>query len=262
VRKDTAQPLKDRIVANGRIPKHIAFIMDGNGRWANRRGLPRTAGHHQGVKTVRRMVEIGPEIGVKVMTFFTFSTENWNRPKFEVSALMQLLLDSINKELDDLKRNDVSVQVIGDLNALPEGPRNAMERAIEETADNKRLKLVLALSYSGRAGIHQAVARILADDRAGKLKQFNPATDLSNEFFSQYLDTSGLPDPDLLIRTSGEQRLSNFLLYQLAYTEIVVTGKFWPEFQADDLYNCIADYQKRERRFGKTSDQVHSGNRS
>lgn len=256
MKKETAQQLKENILAKGIIPQHIAFIMDGNGRWAKRRGLPRTAGHHQGVKTVRRMVEIGPEIGVKVMTFFTFSTENWNRPKFEVSALMQLLLDSINKELDDLKRNDVSVQVIGDLNALPEQPRRAMERAIIETADNKRLKLVLALSYSGRTDIHQAVGKILADYKAGKLGKSGDDFQVDHSLFSNYLATSGLPDPDLLIRTSGEQRLSNFLLYQLAYTEIIVTEKFWPEFQEDDLYRCIAEYQKRERRFGKTSDQL------
>ncbi len=220
--------------------------MDGNGRWAHERHLPRIAGHRQGVKTVRRMVEIGPEIGVKVMTFYTFSAENWNRPLMEVSALMNLLLESINREIEDLKRNEVSVRVIGDLEALPEGPREAMKRAIDETAGNQRLILVLALSYSGRSEIVKAVNRIIA---AGE-------NTVDQDTFSRYLDTAGLPDPDLLIRTSGEFRLSNFLLYQVAYSEIVVTDRYWPEFSVRDLYECIAVYLSRERRFGKTSEQV------
>lgn len=238
--------LKDEILARGRIPEHIAFIMDGNGRWAKSRNLPRIAGHSQGVKTVRRMVETGPEIGVKVMTFYTFSAENWNRPRPEVSALMELLLDSIKKELDDLKRNEVSLRVIGNLDSLPLGPRKAMEKAIEETRDNKRLILVLALSYSGRQEILKAVNCIM---KSG-ISSIDEAT------FPSFLDTAGLPDPDLLIRTSGEFRLSNFLLYQMAYTEIVVTPRFWPEFDRLDLFEAIAEYQKRERRFGKISEQV------
>jgi len=229
--------------------------MDGNGRWAHRRGLPRIAGHHQGVKTVRRMVEVGPEIGVEIMTFYTFSTENWRRPRLEVTALMELLLDSINKELDDLKRNQVSLRVIGDLNAIPKHPREAMKRAIEETASNKRLKLVLAINYSGRNEIIKAVNRII-DEQHRSMATDNRHVAIDEEIFKQYLDTANLPDPDLLIRTSGEFRLSNFLLYQLAYTEIVVTEKYWPEFSRQDLFECIADYQKRERRFGKTSEQV------
>lgn len=238
--------LKQAIISGGEIPRHIAFIMDGNGRWAHKRGLPRIAGHRQGVKTVRKMVETGPEIGVEVMTFYTFSSENWRRPRIEVTALMELLLESINREIEDLKRNDVSLRVIGDLSALPAGPRKAMEQAITETRDNKGLKLVLAISYSGRSEIIKAVRRIID---AG-------VDDIDEASFMNYLDTTGLPDPDLLIRTSGEFRLSNFLLYQIAYSEIVVTEKFWPDFSRNDLYECIQYYQQRERRFGKTSEQV------
>ncbi len=238
--------LKRTILAAGGVPQHIAFIMDGNGRWARQRGLPRIAGHRQGVRTVRKMVETGPEIGVEVMTFYTFSAENWRRPRPEVTALMQLLLESINRELEDLKRNGVSLRVIGDLDSLPRKPRKALERAIVETADNRRLILVLALSYSGRREIIQAVNRIIRAE----------VESIDEGEFSRYLDTSGLPDPDLLIRTSGEFRLSNFLLYQLAYTEIVVTERLWPDFSPRDLFECIAIYKQRERRFGKTSEQV------
>ena len=242
----TEQELKETILAGGNIPQHIAFIMDGNGRWARQRSLPRIAGHREGVKSVRRMVEIGPEIGVKVMTFYTFSAENWHRPRFEVTALMQLLLESINRELEDLKRNDVCLRVIGDLKSLPKGPRKALEQAVRETADNQTLTLVLALSYSGRREIIQAVNNII---KSG-------VEQVDEQSFSSFLDTSDLPDPDLLIRTSGEYRLSNFLLYQLAYTEIVVTKRFWPDFDRIDLYECIEEYQRRERRFGQTSEQV------
>jgi len=238
--------LKKLILSGGNIPRHIAFIMDGNGRWARKRGLPRIAGHRQGVKTVRRMVEIGPEIGVDVMTFYTFSAENWRRPLLEVTALMELLLEAINNELEDLKRNDVSLRVIGDLSSLPEAPRKAMQRAIEETTDNKGLKLVLAISYSSRNEIINAVNRVIESG----------AKQIDAEQFESCLDTAGLPDPDLLIRTSGEFRISNFLLYQIAYSEIVVTDQPWPDFSHRDLFNAIANYQQRERRFGKISEQV------
>jgi len=238
--------LKARILASGNIPRHIAFIMDGNGRWAKQRGLPRIAGHREGVRTVRRMVECGPEIGVQVMTFYTFSAENWCRPGREVSALMELLLDAINREVEDLKRNQVCLKTIGDLSALPAGPREALERAIAETAGNKRLTLVLALSYSGRREIVQAVNRLISSG----------VKSVTESDFSASLDTAGLPDPDLLIRTSGEYRLSNFLLYQLAYTEITVSDRYWPDFSVRDLYDCIARYQQRERRFGRISEQV------
>ncbi len=239
--------LKNKILEKReRIPRHIAFIMDGNGRWARKRGLPRIMGHKNGVKTVRRMVEVGPEIGVDVMTFYTFSKENWNRPHLEVSALMDLLLDSINEELDDLMKNNVALKVIGDLDYLPDAPRAAMIRGIERTSANSGLKLVLALNYSGRDEIIKAVNRII-------LKGMNS---IDEQSFAEQLDTAGLPDPDLLIRTSGEFRLSNFLLYQMAYTEIVVTDRFWPELSVEDLFKCIDEYQNRERRFGKISDQL------
>ncbi len=251
----TETSLKRQILEQGKVPRHIAFIMDGNGRWAHRRGLPRLAGHSRGVKTVRTMVETGPEIGVEIMTFYTFSTENWRRPRFEVSALMELLLDSINRELDDLKKNDVSLRVIGDLDALPTGPREAMKRAVRETKENQGLKLVLALNYSGRREIIQAVNRII--ENRNENGKSSPDEPLTEEEFSKYLDTSELADPDLMIRTSGEFRLSNFLLYQLAYTEIIVTEKFWPDFDRYSLFECIAEYQQRERRFGRTSEQLH-----
>ena len=250
----TETALKQQILKQGKVPRHIAFIMDGNGRWAHRRGLPRIAGHSKGVKTVRKMVETGPEIGVEVMTFYTFSTENWNRPRFEVSALMELLLDSINNELDDLKKNDVSLRVIGDLSALPVGPREAMKRAMLETLNNKGLKLVLALNYSGRREIIQAVNRIIESQKL--IERTATPDPITEEVFSSFLDTADIPDPDLMIRTSGEFRLSNFLLYQLAYTEIIVTDKYWPDFSRQSLFECIAEYQQRERRFGKTSEQL------
>lgn len=246
VQVEEEESLRQAIISRGGIPSHIAFIMDGNGRWAKQRGLPRVAGHRAGVKTVRKMVELGPLIGVKYMTFYTFSSENWNRPKFEVSALMELLLDSINKEIDDLMKNEVSLRVIGDLDLLPKAPRQALQDAIVKTAGNQRLVMILALSYSGRREIVQAVNRIIQSGVSG----------VDEAQFSRFLYTAELPDPDLLIRTSGEFRLSNFLLYQMAYTEIVVTDRFWPDFSANDLYSAIASYQQRERRFGKTSEQV------
>lgn len=220
--------------------------MDGNGRWAKSRGLPRIAGHREGVKTVRRLIEAGPELGVEVMTFFTFSAENWRRPIFEVSALMDLLLESVNREVDDLHRNGVRLAVIGDIDQIPTAPRAALEAAIAKTSGNKRMTLVLALSYSARWEIVRAVNRIL---KAG-LKSVDEQT------FGSFLDTADLPDPDLLVRTSGEYRLSNFLLYQLAYTEIVVSQRYWPDFSVSDLLECIVEYQRRERRFGQISEQV------
>jgi len=243
--------LKEQVMAGGKIPRHIAFIMDGNGRWAKSRGLPRIIGHRQGVQTVRRMVEIGPEIGVDVMTFYTFSSENWRRPKFEVAALMQLLVESIDRELEDLMKNRVKLRIIGELENLPDEPRRAMERAVIQTSGNDGLVLVLALSYSGRREIARAFNRMVA---AG-------LSNADDELISKYLDTADLPDPDLLIRTSGELRLSNFLLYQLAYTEIVVTDKHWPDFSRVELLECIRQYQGRERRYGLISEQVADVNR-
>ncbi|MFC2150014.1 isoprenyl transferase [Calditrichota bacterium] len=246
--KLSEKELETRVIQSGGVPKHIAFIMDGNGRWAKARALPRIAGHRQGVKSVRRMVEVGPDIGVEVMTFYTFSAENWKRPRGEVSALMKLLVETINREIRDLKKNRVQVKIIGDLANMPEGPREAMYRAMEETKGNDRLTMVLALNYSGRREIVQAVNRIIAEG----------LDKVDENILASYLETSDLPDPDLLIRTSGEYRISNFLLYQIAYSEIVVTDKYWPEFSSRELYECILQYKRRERRFGKISEQVKS----
>lgn len=244
--------LKAAILAAGGVPRHIAFIMDGNGRWARQRGLPRIAGHREGVRTVRKMVEAGPEIGVEVMTFYTFSQENWRRPATEVSALMELLVEAIDNEVEDLDRNQIRLRVIGELEQLPLQPRRAMERAIARLSGNNRMTLVLALSYSGRREILRAVNRLLSEGRST----------VDEAGFSRFLDTAGLPDPDLLVRTSGELRLSNFLLYQLAYTEIVVTDRHWPDFDRLDLYQALRAYQSRERRFGLTSQQLAAVSRS
>lgn len=242
----TDNEFKENILRSGSIPRHIAFIMDGNGRWASKRGLPRIAGHRNGVKTVRRMVECGTDIGVKYMTFYAFSSENWRRPIFEVSALMDLLVDALESELDDMHKNNVRLKVIGEIKRLPKAAQNAAEKGIEKTKNNTGLNMIMAISYSGRKEIINAVNRILQSN----VKEIDETT------FPNFLDTHDVPDPDLLIRTSGEFRISNFLLYQLAYTEIVVTPRFWPEFNENDLMQCISEYQKRERRFGLISDQV------
>jgi len=230
-----------------RLPRHIAFIMDGNGRWAKGRNLPRIYGHKEGVNSVREMVEAGVELGVEVMTFYTFSKENWKRPRREVSALMKLLVSTIRKEVSDLNENNVRLQTIGSLEDLPEAPRKELNHAEEKLASNTGLILNLALSYSGREEIIRAVNRMISQD----MKEIN------EQNFSEALDTSGLPDPDLLIRTSGESRLSNFLLWQCAYTEIFITKTFWPDFRKQDLYRAIHDYVHRERRFGCTSEQLN-----
>ncbi|MBU1651738.1 isoprenyl transferase [bacterium] len=229
-----------------KIPQHIAIIMDGNGRWAKQRSLPRIAGHHEGINSVREIVRVCGELGVKVLTLYTFSSENWNRPRKEVSALMQLLLVTINKEVKDLNKNNVKLRVIGRMEDLPDKPRQSMLNAIQRLQNNTGLLLNLALSYGGRLEIVEAVQKIISEGR----------DTISEADFSNYLYTAGLPDPELLIRTSGEMRLSNFLLWQLAYTEIVVTDTYWPDFREQQLYDAIADYQRRERRFGKVSEQL------
>lgn len=228
------------------IPSHIAIIMDGNGRWAKQRSLPRIAGHREGINSVREIVRTCGSLGVKVLTLYTFSAENWNRPRREVSALMQLLLATINREVKDLNKNNVKLKVIGRIEDLPDKPRAGMLRAIDRLKDNAGLILNLALSYGGRQEIVDAVNKILS---TGKKT-------ITEEEFSNYLYTSDIPDPELLIRTSGELRLSNFLLWQLAYTEIYVTDVFWPDFRSPQLYDAIFAYQQRERRFGKVSEQL------
>ncbi len=234
------------------LPKHVAIIMDGNGRWAKEQNKPRVFGHRAGVQTVRRIVEASVELGLQYLTLYTFSTENWKRPKQEVSALMNLLIVTIRRELDDLNKNNVSVRVIGDCHKIPEKTMNEVRKAIEITKHNDGLKLIIALSYSARWDIICSVKRIieLANKNIIKPESFN------DEAFKSYLSTADYPDPELLIRTSGENRISNFLLWELAYAELFFTEKKWPEFSKDDFYNAILNYQNRERRFGKVSEQL------
>lgn len=229
-----------------KIPRHIAFIMDGNGRWAKKRTLPRLFGHKEGVTSVREMVEMGVDLGVEVMTFYTFSTENWKRPAQEVSALMQLLVSTIRKEVEDLDQNNVTLRTIGQMDDLPELPRRELDLAMERLAKNDGLVLTLALSYSGRSEIVRAMNRLREQG----------VEEITEEALSGAMDTAGQPDPDLLIRTSGEKRLSNFLLWQCAYTEIYVTETYWPDFRKRQLLEAIQDYQNRERRFGCISEQL------
>ena len=237
-----------------RIPRHIAIIMDGNGRWAKKQGLARMFGHKQGVTTVHNITEAAAEIGIEYLTLYAFSTENWNRPKEEVDALMALLVDTIAKETPTLMKNNVKLQTIGDVDRLPQATRDKFLGCIRETSGNTGLSLVLALSYSSRWEIIEAAKRIAAEVKEGKI-----ALDEINEAaISDHLTTQGIPDPDLLIRTSGELRISNFLLWQIAYSELYFTDKLWPEFTVEDLYEAIIDYQHRERRFGKTSEQLKS----
>ena len=235
-----------------RIPRHIAIIMDGNGRWAKKQGLARMFGHKQGVTTVHNITEAAAEIGIEYMTLYAFSTENWNRPKEEVDALMALLVDTIAKETPTLMKNNIRLLTIGDIDRLPEQTKQKFLGCIEETSNNTGLNLVLALSYSSRWEIIEAARRIAAEVKNGTMD----VTDINEESISKHLTTNGIPDPDLLIRTSGELRISNFLLWQIAYSELYFTDRLWPEFTPEDLYEAIVDYQKRERRFGKTSEQL------
>ena len=242
---------KEQIQAD-RIPQHVAIIMDGNGRWAKRQGLARMFGHRQGVETVHRITEAAAELGISYMTLYAFSTENWNRPKEEVDALMALLVDTIAKETPTLMKNNIRLQTIGDLSRLPQITRERFVACIEETSVNTGLTLVIALSYSARWELIQAARKIAMAVKDGNLL----VEDINEEIISGYLTTSDMPDPDLLIRTSGELRISNFLLWQLAYSELYFANCLWPEFTTEEFYRAIVDYQSRERRFGKTSEQV------
>ncbi len=235
-----------------KLPRHIAVIMDGNGRWAKRQGHARVFGHKHGVTAVRETVEASAELGIQYLTLYAFSTENWNRPKLEVDALMELLVRTIKNEVKTLMKNDIRLAVIGKTDMLPERSRNKLAEAMEETKHNKRMTLVLALSYSSKWEITEAIRHIAEEAKAGKL---DPAS-ITEETLSDTLSTKGMPDPELMIRTSGEQRISNFLLWQLAYAELYFTETLWPDFRKDDLYDAIIDYQQRERRFGKTSEQI------
>lgn len=236
------------------VPAHIAIIMDGNGRWAKARGLDRAEGHKEGVVAVRKVVEAAQQAGVKYLTIYAFSTENWNRPDEEVSALMDLMVYAMQKETPDLIKNGVRIKSVGDIERLPEKTQQALRQCEEDTSVGTGLTLVLALSYSSKWEIVNAVKKMIGDINT---KKINEET-INEELFADYLTTKGIPDPDLLIRPGGEKRVSNFLLWQLAYAEFYFTETFWPDFREEELYGAILDYQNRERRFGKTSEQIES----
>ena len=243
---------KEQIQQN-RIPRHVAIIIDGNGRWAKRQGLARMFGHRRGVETVHNITEVAAELGVSYLTLYAFSTENWNRPKEEVDALMALLVDTIVKETPTLMKNNIRLQTIGDISRLPQVTHDKFVACIEETSKNTGLTLVIALSYSARWELIRSTRLIAEAVKEGKML----VEDINEETISAHLTTASIPDPDLLIRTSGELRISNFLLWQLAYSELYFTDCLWPEFTNEEFYHAIVDYQHRERRFGKTSEQVN-----
>ncbi|MBN9482480.1 MAG: di-trans,poly-cis-decaprenylcistransferase [Bacteroidetes bacterium 43-93] len=237
-----------------KMPKHIAIIMDGNGRWAKEQGQDRLYGHYEGVRSVRDIVDACGELGISYLTLYAFSTENWNRPKEEVDALMELLVNTIRKEADELMKNNVRMHVIGDFKSLPAICQKELSEAMDMMANNTGLNLVLALSYSSRWEIVDAAKKMVVDALAGKLKP----EDIDDKVFHNYLNTASFPDPELMIRTSGEYRISNYLLYQLAYAELYFTPVHWPAFRRQNLYEAILNYQQRERRFGKTSEQIQT----
>lgn len=242
---------KDQIDMS-RLPGHVAVIMDGNGRWAHKRGKERIFGHHQGVKAVRKTVEAAAELGINFLTLYAFSTENWNRPDEEVSALMDLMVESINNETHTLVEKSISLKVIGDLSRLSENVRNRLYETMIVTSNGSRMTLVVALSYSSRWEISDACRRIAQAVKEGSMTP----EEINENTISTRLTTSDIPDPELMIRTSGEKRISNFLLWQLAYSELYFTEKLWPDFGKEDFYKAVADFQKRERRYGKTSEQI------
>ena len=235
-----------------RIPKHVAIIMDGNGRWAKKNGFLRAIGHKKGVNSVRAAVEASVELGISVLTLYAFSTENWNRPKAEINALMELLVSSLNKEISTFKKNNIQLFSIGEKHTLPNNCQKKLDHVIKETSQNTGLKLVIALSYSSKLEIINSIKNI-AQKVADKTIQVD---DINEDYFSNELYTADYPDPDLLIRTSGEYRISNFLLWQIAYAELYFSTKLWPDFNKTDFVEAIIEYQSRERRFGKTSEQI------
>ncbi|MCE1189895.1 MAG: isoprenyl transferase [Ignavibacteria bacterium] len=243
---------QQKLISSGDIPKHVAIIMDGNGRWAKQKGLPRIAGHKAGVDSVRDIVEVAAKIGVKHLTLYTFSTENWKRPKSEVLTLMKLLVKTLRKEINRLNKENIRVTTIGDFSALPDSVHQEFVDAMEKTRHNTKMQMVIALSYGSRWEIVQAVKQVVDDIEKGKISK----DQIDIETFNSYLATVGIPDPELVIRTSGEFRVSNFLLWQIAYSEFYITETLWPEFRRDDFYEAIRSYQKRERRFGKVSEQI------
>lgn len=237
-----------------RLPRHIAIIMDGNGRWAQEKGQDRLYGHFHGVESVRDIVEGCAELGVEFLTLYAFSTENWDRPEYEVTGLMELLVETIRKETETLNKNNIRLHMIGDMSMMPEYAQKELKESLGFTAKNTGLNLVMALSYSSRWELVQAVKHIAEDVKSGKIE---PEL-ITQDTLEQYLCTSQFPDPELMIRTGGEYRVSNFLLYQLAYAELYFTDVRWPDFRKENLYEAILDFQKRERRFGKTSDQLQN----
>lgn len=241
-------------INKGKLPRHIAIIMDGNGRWAEEKGHDRLFGHLNGVESVRNVVEGAAELGVEYLTLYAFSTENWGRPQYEVSGLMELLVDTIKKEVPTLNKNNISLSVIGDVSLLPANAAAELKEAINETSKNTGLSLILALSYSSRWEILEMVKKIAAKVKNESLLPEN----ISEEDIESALCTSGIPDPELLIRTGGDFRISNFLLYQMAYTELVFSNVKWPDFRKTDLVEAIADFQSRQRRFGKTGQQINN----
>lgn len=239
-----------------KLPQHIAIIMDGNGRWAKKHGKPRVFGHRNGVKSVRETTEAAAELGVKYVTLYAFSTENWGRPKAEVNALMTLLVQTIRKEVATMNKNKIRLQAIGDLEALPPKSYKALQEGIEKTKNNDRMTLILALNYSAKWEILNAVKQISQSAINGEIKPEN----ITEATFDNALSTKGVPHPELMIRTSGEQRISNFLLWQIAYAELAFLPVYWPDFRKKHLYQAIIDFQNRERRFGKTSEQISENN--
>ena len=242
---------KEKIDLNN-LPKHIAIIMDGNGRWAKTQGKFRSFGHQNGVRSVKDTVEAASEIGIKYLTLYAFSTENWNRPKEEVDALMTLLISTIHQETKTLIQNKIRLNMIGDITDLPEKCQTELSRSIEKTKINNRMTLTLALSYSSKWEIINAIKKIILE----KI----PPTEINEKTFSQYLNTKNVPNPELLIRTSGEKRISNFLLWQIAYSELYFTDTLWPEFTKEEFYKAVVEYQQRERRFGKITEQLKTIN--
>lgn len=243
---------QEQLKQGGDIPRHVAIIMDGNGRWAREKGYSRVFGHREGVNSARDIVEASGQLGVKFLTLYTFSTENWKRPRTEIALLMKLLISSIRSETDRLMQNDVRLIATGNLSNLPANVMNELNDAIDKTSGNKLMTLNLALSYSGRWDIINAVKSLAMEQKNGK----NDLSQLDEATFSKHLATAGIPDPDLLIRTGGDYRVSNFLLWQIAYSEIYIDTTYWPEFKRTQYYRAISEYQRRERRFGMTSEQI------
>jgi undecaprenyl diphosphate synthase len=236
-----------------RLPKHVAVIMDGNGRWAKKRGNQRIFGHKQGIEAVREVAEACVELGIEYLTLYAFSTENWSRPQIEVDGLMSLIFNSLTSELETLLKNDIKLETIGDISALPTKVQKKLNEVKQASGNNKKLKLILALSYSSRWELIDSVKKIASDIESGKINTHS----INEDLFKTYLTTASFPDPELMIRTSGEYRISNFLLWQLAYSELYFTETLWPDFGKPEFYTALYDYQNRERRFGKTSEQIN-----